>query len=232
MKYKRVLIKLSGEFLGDGTGGFSPAAAEKTAKEIASSISGVQTAVLVGGGNIVRARSCSAVDRLSADYMGMAATLINALGLKDALEKNGCRSKLLSALSLEGAVERFNSSKAEEYLNDGRVLILAGGTGLPFFTTDTAAALRALEIKAQALLKATNVDGIYDRDPQKYRDARLVTEKLSIDQALERKLEIMDASAFSILRGSGMEVMVFNFSKKGRLKKVLEGASGLCSFVK
>ncbi len=223
MTYPRILLKLSGEFLGSSSGGFCSSATAKTAKEISSSLSAAQTAVLVGGGNIIRARTSRGIERLSADYMGITATLINAIGLKDAFKKIGVESVILSAFEVRGVAEPVNPEKAVKYLENGTVVIFAGGTGSPFFTTDTAAALRALEIKASAVLKATKVDGVYDMDPEKHKAAKLMPGELKIEEALSKGLQVMDAAAFSILKGSGIDIVVFNFHKDGALKKVLEG---------
>ncbi|MGM0568776.1 MAG: uridine monophosphate kinase [Elusimicrobiota bacterium] len=223
MKYSRVLIKLSGEFLGENGNGFSAEAARDTARKLAGVISQTQAAVLVGGGNIMRARAAKGLGRLNADYMGMTATLLNAIGLKDAFDSIGIDSKVLSSLDLRGITDPFNAVRARALLQEGSTLILAGGTGSPFFTTDTAAALRALEINADALLKATKVDGAYDKDPEKDSQARLIKGLISIEEAISKNLEVMDISAFSLLKGKGIDIVIFNFRQEGSLKKAVRG---------
>jgi len=223
-KYKRILIKLSGEMLGDQGGGFSLEKAAATAEEIKSVLNnGPEIAILIGGGNIARARDFEGLDRLSADFMGMTATVINALGLKSVLNQSGIEANILSAVNVSGVTEELVVEKADEYLKEKRVVIFAGGTGSPYFTTDTGAALRALEIKADVLLKATNVDGVYTSDPKFDENAELITGKLSFSEALHKKLKIMDMTALSMLEENGLGVLVFNFLKKGNLQKAVDG---------
>ncbi len=225
MKYKRVLIKLSGQMLGERGGGFSVDAACKTACEIKTIVrEGLEIAILVGGGNIMRARENKDLDRLSADFMGMTATIINALGLKSVLEKEGMDVRILSAVNLEGITERLVVYKARDCLADKKIVVFAGGTGSPYVTTDTAAVLRALEINADIILKATRVEGVYSGDPEKDKDAKLYR-KLSFKEAIEKDLKIMDKSAFSLLEENNLGVIVFNFLERGNLKRVVNGES-------
>lgn len=224
MKYKRVLIKLSGEMLGNRRGGFSMRNALEAAKEINSIVSqGLEVAVLVGGGNIMRAREAVNISRLTADFMGMTATVINSLGLKDALNQVGIEASILSAVKVAGITEELVVERADSYLKNGKLVIFAGGTGAPFFTTDTAAALRALEIRADVLLKATNVDGVYSSDPGKNKTAKLYQGRISFKQTIKKNLKIMDTAAFSILSENNLSVIVFNFKKKGNLKRIING---------
>ena len=200
MKYSRILIKLSGEMLGSG-GGFSYDAASQTAAVIAEAVStGVEIAVLVGGGNIMRARESGGLDRISADYMGMTATIINALGLKSVLAEKGIGSRIMSAIDLQGVTEPVDIDSANRYLAEKNILIFAGGTGSPFVTTDTAAALRALAIEAQAILKATKVDGVYTADPDLDENASFIP-SLTYEEVIEKDLKVIDRSAVSILAG-------------------------------
>ncbi len=224
MKYSRILLKLSGQMLGGEGRGLTPVNAKKTVSEIITVVdNGVLGSVVVGGGNFVRARSTEGVSRITADFMGMMGTVMNALGLKDALKKAGIKARILSALKVENITESMVVEKAVHYLENNEVVIFAGGTGSPFFTTDTAAALRALEIEADILLKATNVDGVYSADPAKDKTAKLFRGSLSYKKALRENLKIMDSSAFSILSENRLKVHIFNFSKKGNLKRVVNG---------
>ncbi len=222
--YKRILIKLSGEMLGEKKGGFSASMATRAAGEIRQIIDkGVEVALLVGGGNIMRARDSDGVDRLSADFMGLTATVINAIGLKSILKSSGVGASLLSAVNVEGITEELIVEKADDYLKNSRVVIFAGGTGSPYFTTDTGAVLRALEIKADILLKATKVDGVYDSDPEKNSKAKLLKGKIPYGEVIKKNLKIMDRAALSLVEENGLPVNVFNFLKSGNLKKVVEG---------
>lgn len=225
MNYKRILIKLSGQMLGEKGGGFSVDAARRTAKEIKTIAEQcLEIAVLVGGGNIMRARDAEGLDRLTADFMGMTATIINALGLKNALEKEGIDARVLSAVNLEGITERLVVDRAIDYLSDKKVVIFAGGTGSPYVTTDTAAALRALEINADIILKATRVEGVYTSDPEIDADAKFY-DKISFKDALEKGLKIMDKAALSLLEENNLGVIVFNFLESGNLKRLVNGES-------
>lgn len=226
MKYKRILIKLSGEMLGRKNSGFSVEAVQSAANEIKTIIDdGLEVGILVGGGNIMRARYAAGLDRLTADFMGMTATVINALGLKSVLGSLGIDSKVLSAVNVSGITEPHVVENANRYLSDKKVVIFAGGTGSPYVTTDTAAALRALEIKADVLIKATKVDGVYSSDPESDKQAKLFTKPISYKKAIKQGLRIMDSAALSILAENNINVIVFNFNKKGNLKKVIEGKS-------
>ncbi len=224
MKYKRILIKLSGEMLGKKSGGFSAEAAETVVQELKSILSSeLEVAILIGGGNIVRSRDLKGIDRVEADFMGMTATIINALGLKNILNKFNIQAKILSTINLSGIIEKLSVDHANNYLNENKIVIFAGGTGAPFFTTDTAAALRALEIKADIVLKATRVDGVYDKDPEKFNDAKLLKNKISFDEALKNNLNVMDMTAILLLKENNIPVRVFNFLKSGNLKKIIAG---------
>ncbi len=211
--------------LGERGGGFSVDTACKTSREIKTIVQeGLEIAILVGGGNIMRARENKDLDRLAADFMGMTATIINALGLKSVLEKEGMDVRILSAVNLEGITERLVVDKARDYLSDKKIVVFAGGTGSPYVTTDTAAVLRALEINADIILKATRVEGVYSGDPEKDKDAKLYR-KLSFKEAIEKDLKIMDKSAFSLLEENNLGVIVFNFLERGNLKRVVNGES-------
>jgi uridylate kinase len=225
-RYNRVLLKISGEALvAEGCSGISPEATEKLAQEIEAVANlGVQLAMVVGGGNIVRGSSASAVgmDRVSADYMGMLATVINSLALRDTLEKKGIPTRIQSAIAIEGVVEPFIRMRAIRYLEKGRVVIFAGGTGNPYFTTDTTACLRAMEIRAEVILKGTKVDGVYDTDPMKSSQARRFDE-LTYTEVLERDLEVMDAAAICLCRDQRLPIIVFNLTTQGNFKSVILG---------
>lgn len=228
-KYKRVLLKLSGEFLLNKETGFGidPDAAAYVAGRISAAVKmKVQTAVVIGGGNIIRGGSVSSrrMDRVIADHMGMLVTVINALALKDALERMGIEVRIQSAVSMDKFAELVNADRAVRHLKKGRVVLYAGGTGNPFFTTDSAAALRAAEIGADVLLKATNVEGVYSDDPRKNPKAILYT-KLTYAEALDRRLGVMDAAAFSLCMEAGITTVVFNFFRKRSIEDVLEGRS-------
>jgi len=226
MKYRRILIKLSGEMLGRRGCGFDREAAAAAVDEILDAVGeGSETALLIGGGNIIRARDAEWLERLEADYMGMSATLINALGLKGALRSAGAESVVLSTINLPGITEEISPSRADTHLKAGRILIFAGGTGSPYFTTDTAAALRALQIGADLLLKATKVDGIYDRDPETDSAAELLGSEISFREAAEKNVRIMDPAALSLMEDNSLPAVIFNFYRKGNLKKVLNGES-------
>lgn len=225
MPYSRILLKLSGEALGGEQGyGFDPATLDSIARGIADGVNlGVQMGIVVGGGNIFRGQdSAIASDRVNADQMGMLATYINALALKGSFERLGMKCTALGAVGVPGVVDRFNAEVARSLLGEGHVVVFAGGTGSPYFTTDTAAALRALEIRADALVKATKVNGVYDRDPVKHADA-VFFEELDYDRVLGLNLKVMDLTAISLCRDNGLEVRVINIREPGNLVKLLRG---------
>jgi uridylate kinase len=223
MKYKRILLKLSGESLGGASGaGINTASIENIASEIKEALRpGVQLAIVVGGGNIWRGAG-KEIERVTADYMGMLATVINALALRDILETNGIPAKIQSAFEISKFAELYTPKKTIEYLKKGFVVVLAGGTGNPYFTTDTTAALRAVEIKAEILFKATQVDGIYDRDPKKNPRAKRYS-VISCAEAIQKNLKVMDVTAFSLCKDNKLPIIVFDFYKKGNLAKALAG---------
>ena len=224
--YKRILLKLSGEALmGDDSFGINRATIERMVGEVAEvTRMGVEVAVVIGGGNIFRGVAGGAVgmDRATADYMGMLATVMNALALADAMNKQGLTARVMSAISIDQVVEPYVRPKALQYLEEGKVVIFAGGTGNPFFTTDTAAALRGAEIGAELVLKATKVDGVYTADPFKDPTATRYTQ-LSFDEAMAGNLGIMDATAFALCRDQKLPVKVFSIIKPGALKRVIMG---------
>ena len=224
--FQRILLKLSGEALvGDSEYGVSPAVVETVAAEVKELRElGVEVAIVIGGGNIYRgvAASAQGMDRTSADHMGMLATVINSLALQDALEKMDIFTRVMSAIEMHQIAEPYIRRRAVRHLEKGRVVIFAGGTGNPFFTTDTAAALRAMEVKAQVILKATKVDGVYDTDPMLDKKAKKF-EKLSYIEVLKKGLKIMDATAISLCMDNHLPVIVFNFTKKGNIKRVVLG---------
>jgi uridylate kinase len=225
-RYKRVLIKVSGEALmGFKDFGVDPAMMEKIAQEIKEVHQlGVEIAIVVGGGNIIRGVniSDSGFDRATGDYMGMLATVINGLALQSALEQNGIFTRVLSAIDLAQVAEPFIRRRAIRHLEKKRVVILAAGTGNPYFTTDTAAALRAMEIKAEVLLKATKVKGVYDSDPAENADAKLF-KRLTYFQVLEKGLKVMDTTAISLCMDNGLPIIVFSLLEKGSIKNVVMG---------
>jgi len=224
--YRRVLLKLSGEsFMGNLSSGIDPEVVEVVAGEIREVAAlGVQLGIVIGGGNIFRGMTASAMgmDRTTADYMGMLATVINSLVLQSALEHVGVPTRVQTAIEMREIAEPFIQRRAVRHLEKGRVVIFAAGTGNPFFTTDTAATLRAVEIKADIILKATKVDGVYDRDPVKYADA-VMYEKISYTDVLTKNLKVMDASAISLCRDNGLPLNVFNLQKAGNIKRVICG---------
>ncbi len=223
--YKRILLKLSGEALAGSRGyGFDPVTVDSFASAISeAAATGVQIAVVIGGGNIFRGQdSTLASDRVSADHMGMLATYINALALKGPLERTGLTCTVLGSIGIASVVEAFNAASARRLLEQGQVLLFAGGTGCPYFTTDTAAALRALEIRADVLVKATKVDGIYDKDPVKHPDAVFFPE-LDYDQVLHMNLKVMDLTAISLCRDNALDVSVINIRNPENLIKLLGG---------
>jgi len=224
--FQRILLKLSGEALvGDQEYGISPAVVQKLALELQEVMElGVEVAIVIGGGNIYRgvAASAQGMDRASADQMGMLATIINSLALQDALEKLGVFTRVMSAIEINQVAEPYIRRRAIRHLEKKRVVIFAGGTGNPFFTTDTAAALRAMEVKAQVILKATKVDGVYDTDPLLHKKA-MRFEKLSYIEVLQQGLKIMDAAAISLCMENNLPIIVFNLIEKGNIKRVVLG---------
>jgi uridylate kinase len=224
--YTRILLKLSGEALmGDAPYGIDPAVATRIAQDVAEIQSlGVQTAIVIGGGNIFRglAASTKGMDRSTGDYMGMLATVINALALQDALEKNGVPTRVLTAIEMRSVAEPFIRRRAVRHLEKGRVVVFAAGTGNPYFTTDTAAALRAMEMKAEVILKATKVDGIYTSDPVKNPDATRY-DRISYLQVLQERLQVMDATAISLCMDNKLPILVFNMKTPGNIRRVVMG---------
>ena len=224
--YNRILLKLSGEALmGDQAYGIDPAVATRIAQDIAEiQALGVQTAVVIGGGNIFRGLAASArgMDRSTGDYMGMLATVINALALQDALEHAGVPTRVLTAIEMRAVAEPFIRRRAIRHLEKGRVVVFAAGTGNPYFTTDTAAALRAMEMKAEVILKATKVDGIYTADPVKHPEATRY-EKISYLQVLQERLQVMDATAISLCMDNKLPIIVFNLKTPRNIKRVVSG---------
>ena len=224
--YKRITLKLSGEALmGDQDFGISPDMLSYVAKEIKSIVDlGVQTSIVVGGGNIFRgvAASSYGMDRSSADHMGMLATVINSLALQDALEKMGLQTRLQTAISMHEIAEPYILRRAIRHLERGRVVLIGAGTGNPYFTTDTAAVLRAQEINAEILLKATKVNGLYDTDPVANEKAKII-KKISYIEVLERQLKVMDMTAISLAMDNGLPLAVFKLKEKGNIKKVVCG---------
>ncbi len=224
--YKRILLKLSGEALmGDDAFGINRATIERMVTEIAEvTRMGVQVAVVIGGGNIFRGVAGGSVgmDRATADYMGMLATVMNALALADAMDKQGLTARVMSAIAIEQVVEPYVRPKALQYLEEGKVVVFAAGTGNPFFTTDTAAALRGAEIGAEVVLKATKVDGVYTADPKKDPSATRY-ERITFDEAMAQNLGIMDATAFALCRDQKLPVKVFSIFKNGALARVVRG---------
>jgi uridylate kinase len=225
-KYKRILLKLSGEALmGEGSYGISRPTIEAIVAEIAAvQRQGVEIGVVIGGGNIFRgvALGASGMDRATADYMGMLATVMNALALQDAMRHAGVASRVQSALNIEQVIEPYIRGKAIRYLEEGKVVIFAAGTGNPFFTTDTAAALRASEVGAEIVLKATKVDGVYTSDPKKDAGAKRYS-RISFDEAIQRDLKVMDATALALCRDQRLPVNVFSIFRSGALGRVVAG---------
>ncbi|MFN8285348.1 MAG: UMP kinase [Chitinophagales bacterium] len=226
MKYKRILLKLSGESLmGSKQFGIDAEMVMQYAEEIKAAVDkGIQVAVVIGGGNIFRGIQASAngIDRVQGDYMGMLATVINSMALQSGLEKIGVYTRLLTAIEMKEIAEPFIKRRAVRHLEKGRVVIFGAGTGNPYFTTDTAAALRATEIECDVILKGTRVDGIYDADPLKNPKAKKF-DTLTFSEALKRKLNIMDLTAFTLCQENHLPIVVFDMNKKGNLKRVLEG---------
>ena len=226
LRYSRVVIKLSGEALcgKEGGSGIDTETLKATARELAEvQKTGIQLGVVVGGGNIFRGLkgASEGMDRAQSDFMGMLATVINSLALQDALERVGCPTRVMTALEIKDVAEPYIRRRAIRHLNRGYVVIFAAGTGNPYFSTDTAAALRAMEIRAEALLKATKVEGIYDRDPRRHDDAKMF-EKVSYDRFLSEHLAVMDSTAVTLCRENGLPIRVFKMSP-GNIKRVCKG---------
>jgi uridylate kinase len=226
MNYKRILLKLSGESLmGNESYGIDPSRLNDYALEIADAWkNGIQIAIVIGGGNIFRGLkgSQSGFDRQTGDYMGMLATVINSLALQSALQEHGVRVRLMSGLAIDGLAEKANGLKAKGYLDEGFVVIFSGGTGNPYFTTDTASALRAVETGADAMLKGTRVDGVYTDDPEK-NPAATKYDKLTFREAYEKELKIMDLTAFTLCEENNIPIVVFDMNRKGNLGRLLAG---------
>jgi uridylate kinase len=226
LKYRRILLKLSGEALmGDGDYGIDPNIINGLAREIiAVQQAGAEVGVVIGGGNIFRGAGLAAggMDRVTGDHMGMLATVINALAMQDALEKHGVNARVMSAIKINQICEDYIRRRAVRHLEKGRIAIFAAGTGNPFFTTDSAAALRATEINAELLLKATKVDGIYDSDPKKNPGAKRF-ERLTYDDVLQRNLQVMDTAAFALCRENDIPLRIYDMGNAGALMRILQG---------
>ncbi len=235
LAYSRALLKLSGEALaGDKSSGLDFHMIEAFAEEIkAVHALGVQLALVVGGGNIIRGATASreGLDRVSADYMGMLATVINALALQDVLEKAGVNTRVMTAIRMESVAEPYIRRRALRHLEKGRLIIFAAGTGNPFFTTDTAGVLRALEIEAQVILKATNVDGIFTGDPKTDPDAAFIP-TLTYQEAIVKNYAVMDANAFGLCKANSLPIVVFNINRPGAIRRVLEGDTDIGTIVR
>ncbi len=226
-KYRRILLKLSGEALmGNADYGIDPDVLQRLAGEIVEIQNiGVEVGLVIGGGNIFRGAGLASkgMDRVTGDHMGMLATVINALAMQDALEKLGASVRVMSAVKINAVCEDYIRRRAVRHLEKGRVVIFAGGTGNPFFTTDSAASLRAVEIGADLLLKATKVDGVYDRDPKKHKDAQRF-EALSYDEVIARDLQVMDTAAIALARDSDIPMRIYDITRPGGLRAIVEGA--------
>jgi uridylate kinase len=235
MKYKCVLLKLSGEALmGEKECGMDPPTLERIAGDILEARGkGTKISVVVGGGNIIRGMECAeqGMDRATCDYMGMLATLINALALQETLIRRGHEPALFSAFTVSGIAPLYDRREVKHALAGGKIVLLAGGTGRPFFTTDTAAALRALELDCDLILKASHVDGVYDKDPYKYPDA-VRYEELSFPEAVEMRLKVMDLTAFSLCWENNIPLMVFDLRIPGNLQKALAGDTSVGTIVR
>ena len=226
-RYRRVLLKLSGEVLmGDQSFGIDPDTVARVAAEVkAAKDTGLEICLVIGGGNIFRgmAGAAKGMDRAQADYMGMLATVMNALAMQNALEQLGVQTRVQSAIEMDKVCEPVIRRRAERHLEKGRVVIFAAGVGAPYFTTDSGAALRAAEMKCDALLKGTSVDGVYDADPKKVTDAKRY-ESLSYDRVLSDNLKVMDASAVALCRDNNIPIVVFSIREQGNILKVLDGS--------
>jgi len=226
MAYKRILLKLSGEALmGERQYGIDPARLAEYAAEIKKIVDkGIEVAIVIGGGNIFRgvAGASNGIDRVQADYMGMLATVINGLALQSALEDEQIKTRLLTAIKMEQVAEPFIKRRAVRHLEKGRVVIFGGGTGNPYFTTDTAAVLRAIEINADVILKGTRVDGIYTSDPEKFADA-IKFDSITYKDVMSKGLKVMDMTAFALSQENNLPIVVFDMNTKGNLEKVISG---------
>jgi len=226
LKYRRILLKLSGEALmGDADYGIDPKVIGRLANEIIEvQKAGVQIGVVIGGGNIFRGAGLAAagMDRVTGDHMGMLATVMNALAMQDAIEKRGGFARVMSAIQIHDVAEDFIRRRAIRHIEKGRIALFAAGTGNPFFTTDSAAALRAIEVSADLLLKATKVDGVYTADPAKHRDATRF-EQLTYDQVIERKLAVMDTAAIALCRDQRMPLRIYDMTVPGNLMRIMRG---------
>lgn len=226
--YKRVLLKLSGEMLGGGASGINPQVLDETVSEICDlAQNGVGIGLVVGGGNIFRglAGATSGMDRGKADHMGMLATAINALALSDSFERHGQQAVVMSALNLDEIAQPFSQDQANRLISKGVIVIFASGTGNPYFSTDTGAALRALQIHADVLLKGTKVKGVFDSDPVKNPEAKFFSQ-ISFDQVIEQRLGVMDTTAFALCRDNSLPIRVFDATKSGNLIKAAQGLTG------
>ena len=226
LAYRRVLLKLSGEALmGDEDYGIDPKVIGRLAREVIEARdAGAEVGVVIGGGNIFRGAGLAAggMDRVTGDQMGMLATVINALAMQDALEKLGARVRVMSAIKINDVCEDYIRRRAIRHLEKGRIAVFAAGTGNPFFTTDSGAALRAIEIGADLLLKATKVDGVYDKDPKKHKDAKRYA-RLGYDEVIARNLQVMDTAAFALCRDAGLPLRIFDMAQPGVLLRILNG---------
>ena len=226
MGYKRILLKLSGEALmGERQHGIDPARLAEYAEEVKKIVDkGVEVAIVIGGGNIFRgvAGASNGIDRVQGDYMGMLATVINGLALQSAIEDAGVKTRLLTAIKMEQVAEPFIKRRAVRHLEKGRVVIFGGGTGNPYFTTDTAAVLRAIEINADVILKGTRVDGIYTSDPEKHKDA-IKFDSITYEDVMSKGLKVMDMTAFTLSQENNLPIVVFDMNTKGNLEKLISG---------
>lgn len=226
IKYKRVLLKLSGEsLLGEKKYGIDTVVLNEYAKQIVKvNKSGVGLALVIGGGNIYRGVQGlnSGVDRVKGDYMGMLATVINGIALQSAIEKEGIKARVFTSIKIDPVTEMYSNNKCIEAISNNEIVIFSGGTGNPYFTTDTAAALRSLEINADVLLKGTRVDGVYSADPEKETDARMY-DKISFDEVIRKNLKIMDLTAFTMCCENNLPIIVFNMNKPGNLERLILG---------
>ena len=225
-KYKRILLKLSGEeLMGEEGFGIDPRVLDRMALEIGQLVGiGVQIGLVIGGGNLFRGAALNAagMERVTGDHMGMLATMMNGLAMRDALDRNNISAHVMSAISMSGVMEQYDRRKATRYLDSGDVVIFSAGTGNPFFTTDTAGCLRAIETQSDLMLKATRVDGVYDSDPEINKDAEFFSE-LSFDDAISKNLKVMDATALTLARDHKLPIKVFNVNKPNALKNIICG---------
>ncbi|MGY6631238.1 MAG: UMP kinase [Wenzhouxiangella sp.] len=225
-QYQRILLKLSGEaLLGELDYGIDPKISSRIAREVSAVVdAGIQIGIVIGGGNIFRGAglAASGIDRITGDHMGMLATVMNALGLQDALERAGVTTRVMSAISVREVCEDYIRRRAVRHLEKGRAVIFAAGTGNPFFTTDTAASLRAIEIGADLMIKATKVDGIYSSDPVKNSDA-VRYERVSYDEVIEKKLAVMDTNAIVLCRDQSMPIRIINLNRPGEMQRLIDG---------